>query len=174
MNPGIAYSEALVRNGQELRILCKVLEISPAAIVVTDPTGAIEYTNPAFERATGYTSAEVVGKNPRLLKSGRQGPETYTELWRTITSGGTWTGRMHNRRKDGSLYWESAAISPLYGDDGAILHFIAVKENVTQEVEAKDRAHKVLKESEARFASSISSSSPRSRSPGSRRPPGKT
>ena len=153
MNTGIAYSEALIRNGLELQILCKVLEISPAAIVVTDPTGAIEYTNPAFERATGYTAAEAIGQNPRLLKSGSQGPEVYSKLWQTISSGGTWTGRMHNRRKDGSLYWESAVISPLYDDEGNILHYIAVKENVTLEVEAKNHVHKVVKASEVRFRS---------------------
>ena len=153
MIPGIVFSEALVRKGLELPMLCKVMEISPAAIIVTDPTGAIEYANPAFERVTGYTAAEVVGQNPRILKSGSQGPEVYTELWRTITSGGTWTGRMHNRRKDGSLYWESAVISTLCDDEGHILHYIGVKENVTMEVEAIEHANKVLKESEIRFRS---------------------
>ncbi len=125
-------------NGQTEQILRKVWELCPASIVVTDSSGCIEYVNPAFEQTNGYSAAEVIGKNPRLLKSGTQGQELYADLWKTISSGGTWTGRMQNRRKDGTLYWEFSTISPLCDETGKILHYIAVKENVTADVRAAE------------------------------------
>ena len=123
------------RNHPDVQILRKAWGIAPSAIVVTDPSGDIQYVNPAFESITGYTEAEVLGKNPRILKSGNQGPEVYADLWRTISAGGTWAGRLQNRRKDGSFYWESLTIAPLCDGDGKILHYMAVKENVTAEEE---------------------------------------
>ena len=122
-------------NHPDVQILRKAWELAPSAIVVTDSCGNIEYVNPAFEKITGYTEAEVLGKNPRILKSGNQGPEVYADLWRTISASGTWTGRLQNRRKDGSLYWESLTIAPLCDGDEKILHYLAVKENVTAEEE---------------------------------------
>ena len=141
-----------------LQILRKVWEISPAAIVVADPCGNIEYVNLAFETATGYSSGEVLGRNPRILKSGRQGPEVYAELWSTISAGRTWTGRLQNRRKDGSLYWERATISPVCDEQGQTLHYIAVKENVSEAVESQDLASKVqraISQSDRRFRALI-------------------
>jgi PAS domain S-box-containing protein len=138
----------------ELQILRKVWEISTATIVVTDPCGQIEYVNPAFEKATGYSAEEVLGKNPRILKSGGQEPEVYAELWNTITSGRTWTGQLQNHRKDGSPYWERTTIAPVCDDGGQTLHYIAVKENVSEAVESRDlasRAQVAFLESEERF-----------------------
>ena len=122
-------------NHPDVQTLRKVWELTPSVLVVTDPSGNIEYVNPAFERVTGYTAGEVLGKNPRILKSGTQGPEVYADLWRTITAGGTWTGRLQNRRKDGSLYWESLTIAPLCDGEGKILRYIAVKKDMTAEDE---------------------------------------
>jgi len=122
-------------NGYTEKILRKVWEICPAAIMVTDPSGCIEYVNPAFERINGYTAREAFGNTPRILKSGRQSQEFYVDLWKTISSGETWTGRMQNRRKDGSPLWDRTTISSLCGEDGKILHYVAVKENVTSEAE---------------------------------------
>jgi len=122
-------------NSPGVQILRKAWELVPSAIVVTDTRGGIEYVNPAFEKVTGYSAGEVLGKTPRILKSGNQKPEVYEDLWRTISSGGTWSGRLQNRRKDGALYWESAKIAPLCDGAGKILHYIAVKENVTAEEE---------------------------------------
>ena len=119
----------------EIQILCKAWELNPSAIVVTDSCGNIEYVNPAFEKVTGYAVEEVIGKNPRILKSGNQRPEVYADLWRTITSGSTWTGRLQNRRKDGSLYWESLTIAPLCDTGEKIHRYIAVKKDVTAEEE---------------------------------------
>ena len=101
-------------------------EGSASAIAVTDASGAIEYVNPAFERLTGYTAVDAVGQNMRILKSGAHPPEFYVELWGTITAGGKWSGRMQNRRKDGSFYIADVTISPVRDGRGAALHFTAV------------------------------------------------
>ncbi len=137
-----------VRAEGELRKLSRAVEQSPASIVITDRDGRIEYVNPAFESVTGYTLAEVRGQNPRILKSGVTPSATHDELWETITSGRQWNGELCNRRKDGTVYWERAAISGIPGPDGAISHFVAVKHDVTAQREADER----LKESEHLFS----------------------
>ncbi len=124
---------------EELRHLRIAVEQAANSVVITDAAARIEYVNPAFERRTGYTLAEVLGKNPRMLKSGDQSPEFYKEMWQTLRSGMTWHGRFHNRRKDGSMYWESATISPIVDSQGRIIRFIAVKEDISREVEVSDQ-----------------------------------
>jgi PAS domain S-box-containing protein len=116
----------------QLRKLSKAVEQSPASVVITDTTGRIEYVNPKFCAVTGYTSAEVVGLNPRVLKSGDTASDTYRELWSTITRGGEWRGEFLNRKKNGELYWELAVVSPITDDDGKTTHFLAVKEDITE------------------------------------------
>lgn len=116
----------------ELKKLSRALEQSPASVIITDTHGVIEYVNPKFESITGYSAAEVVGKNPKILKSGSKSPEQYKKLWEMITSGKEWHGQFHNRHKNGSLFWESASISPIRGEDGKVSHFIAVKEDITK------------------------------------------
>ncbi|MBI5648794.1 MAG: PAS domain S-box protein [Ignavibacteriae bacterium] len=125
------------------------LEQSPASIVITDTRGAIEYVNPHFQRITGYSAAEVLGQNPRVLKSGYTSDEQYKVLWEQISQGEVWRGEFHNRRKNGELYWESATISPIRDSDGIIRHFIAVKEDNTDKkrwelelIAAKERAER--------------------------------
>ena len=122
-----------------LRNLSRAVEQCPVSIVITDPTGAIEYVNPRFEAVTGYTATEVIGHNPRVLKSGFQTREFYQNLWATVTRGHEWHGELHNRRKNGELYWESASISPVRDPAGQISHFIAVKEDITAAKEAQAR-----------------------------------
>lgn len=114
-----------------LRTLSRAVEQSPASIIITDRNGLIEYVNPHFERITGYRSDEVLGRNPRLLKSGVTPARTYEVMWKTISEGGEWRGELCNRSKNGELYWESAAISGLRDEDGEVSHYIAVKENIT-------------------------------------------
>lgn len=116
---------------EELQTLRMAVEQSANAIVITDSTGTIEYVNPAFEKATGFSAAEAAGQNPNLLNSGEQSETFYRQLWQTITSGKIWRGQFHNKRKDGSLYWETATISPVHNESGEIVHFIAVKEDIT-------------------------------------------
>ncbi len=117
---------------EELQNLRTAVEQSATTIVITDPQGTIEYVNPIFEQSTGYSAAEALGLNPRVLNSGEQGADFYKNLWATISSGKIWRGQFHNRRKDGSLYWESATISPVFNENGEIIHFIAVKEDISE------------------------------------------
>lgn len=123
---------------EELTKLARAAEQSPAVILITDTVGRIEYVNPAFTKLTGYQPQEVIGKNPRLLKSGDTSPEEYKDLWQTISSGKEWRGILHNRKKSGELYWESALMSPIRSEEGEITHFLSVKEDIT--------AHKKLEE----------------------------
>jgi PAS domain S-box-containing protein len=116
---------------EQLRKLSHAVTQSPASIVITDTAGAIEYVNPKFTTLTGYTADEVLGKNPRFLKSGELPDGEYKNLWQTITRGEEWRGQFHNRKKNGELFWEAAAISPVKDAAGNITHFIAVKEDIT-------------------------------------------
>jgi two-component system cell cycle sensor histidine kinase/response regulator CckA len=114
--------------------LAAAIEQAAEAIVITDRDGSIQYVNPAFEAITGYSRAETLGRNPRLLNSGRQPRALYRELWETIGRGETWRGRLVNRAKDGRLFTEEAVISPIVGGDGEIEGFVAVKRDVTAEL----------------------------------------
>lgn len=115
-----------------LRKLSTAVEQNPAAIVITDNSGAIEYANSKFFQMTGYTPEEVLGKNSSFLKAGTQPQEFYNELWETIAAGREWQGEFHNRSKHGRLFWEMAYISPIKNTSGVITHFVAVKEDITE------------------------------------------
>lgn len=123
----------------DLRKITRALEQSPVSVVVTDTSGCIEYVNPKFEEISGYSAAESIGRNPRMLRSGHKSLEEYQELWDTILSGKVWRGNFYNIRKDGAGYWEAASISPVRDERGDITHFIAVKEDVTQHKLAEDQ-----------------------------------
>jgi PAS domain S-box-containing protein len=112
--------------------LTAAIEQAGEIVVVTDAEGTIEYVNPAFEAVTGYTREEAVGKNPRILKSGKQDAAFYRELWETISSGKTWAGTVVNARKDGKLYTEEATISPVRDDSGRIVNYVAVKHDISE------------------------------------------
>ena len=137
------------RTEEELRKLSRAMEQSPASVVITDAEGIIEYVNPKFVQLTGYTTAEAIGQNPRILKSGKQPPEFYRELWETITRGEEWRGEFHNRKRNGDFYWEFASISPIKNEEGAITHFIGVKEDISERKRAEEelRAEKAFSES---------------------------
>lgn len=115
----------------ELNKLSRAVEQSPASVVITDALGLIEYVNPKFSQITGYSVQDVIGQNPRILKSGETPDQEYRQLWETITAGGEWRGVFHNKKKNGKLYWESASISPIKDASGRITHFVAVKEDIT-------------------------------------------
>ena len=117
----------------ELTRLNTAIEQSAEAIVITDIDGNIQYVNPAFEQITGYSRDEVIGQNPRILKSGKHEEPFYKDLWDTITSGSVWRGRIINRRKDGSLYTEEDTISPVIDKEGKITNFVAVKRDISKE-----------------------------------------
>jgi PAS domain S-box-containing protein len=135
----------------EVQRLTMAIEQTGEVIMVTDPEGAIQYVNPAFEAVTGYTRREVLGKNPRLLKSGKQDEAFYRNLWETIKSGRMWQGRIINKRKDGDLYTEDTTISPVKDRQGRIVSFVAVKRDITEHLrisEEKDRLQEELYQSQ--------------------------
>jgi len=122
---------------EKLRQLSLAVEQSPESIVITNLAGDIEYVNEAFVRNTGYNREEVLGKNPRVLHSGKTPKGTYDDLWKTLSDGQIWQGEFHNKRKDGSEYTEHAVISPIRQPDGRITHFVAVKEDITAKKQAE-------------------------------------
>ena len=123
---------ALRQSEEKARKLSVAVEQSPVSVVITDPRGTMEYVNPTFVEKTGYRFDEAVGKNPRILKAGTMDPAVYKEMWTTLSSGSVWKGELHNRRKNGSLYWEQVSISPIRDDQGEITNYLAVKEDVTE------------------------------------------
>lgn len=124
----------LMEAQDEARRLAEAVRQTSDSVVVTDRTGSILFVNPAFERITGYRRDEVLGRNPRILKSGRQPKEFYEDLWRTILAGKPWSGRLENRRKDGTLFIEQCTISPVFNQDSEIEYFVAVKRDITREI----------------------------------------
>ena len=133
------------RGEGELRKMARVLEQCPVTIVITNLAGEMEYINPAFTKLTGYTKEEALGKNPRLLKSGKTNPETYKRLWDTITAGHEWQGEFLNKAKDGRLYWESSVISPLVNQAGQITQFLAINQDITHKKLLEDKLRQAQK-----------------------------
>jgi PAS domain S-box-containing protein len=131
----------------ELHKLSQVVEQSGATVVITDTTGNIEYVNAAFVATTGYTAAEAMGRNPRILKSDLTPADTYAEMWKQLTAGRTWRGEWQNRAKDGTLFWEAASISPIRDSAEKITHYVAIKENIT----ARKLAEAELRETNIRL-----------------------
>jgi two-component system, cell cycle sensor histidine kinase and response regulator CckA len=125
--------------------LATAVEQAAETIVITDTRGTILYANPAFEKTTGYTRAEAIGQNPRLLKSGKQDPEFYRRMWEVLGRGETWSGQFTNRRKDGGIYQEEASISPVRDAAGAIVNYVAVKRDVTREKQLEAQMHQAQK-----------------------------
>ncbi|MBP7688613.1 MAG: PAS domain S-box protein [Thermoflexales bacterium] len=152
-----ARIETALRDSEaKYRIL---VEQSPTSIVITDLKGRIEYVNPKFTQVTGYTSAEALGQNPRILKSGEMSSAQYKDLWETVLSGREWRGELHNRRKNGELYWESASISAIRDSHGQIVRLLAVKEDITERklVEAAEREQRNLAEALQNTAADLNS-----------------
>ncbi|MBT3360708.1 MAG: EAL domain-containing protein [Rhodospirillales bacterium] len=115
----------------DVRKLSLAVEQSPASVMITDPTGVIEYVNPKFVDVTGYSAEEVMGKSPQILNSGYTPPEYYRELWETVLAGREWRGEFHNKKKNGENFWEYASVSPIKDHNGEITHLLAVKEDIT-------------------------------------------
>ena len=128
-----------VESERTLHKLRRAVDQSPVTIVITDTQGLIEYVNPSFERTSGYHSEEVIGQHTRLLKSDRNPPAIYQQLWGNIGSGKSWSGDLCSKRKDGVLYWERVSISPVKDAQGATLNYIAIKEDITQMRELADK-----------------------------------
>ncbi len=133
-----AAEDALSRLGA-------AVEQAAEIIIMTDVQGTIQYVNPAFEKITGYSRNEAIGKNPHILKSGKHSQEFYRGLWDTILTGEVWKGRLTNRRKDGTLFEEEASISPIRDEKGRIVNFVAVKRDVTREAALEDQLRQAQK-----------------------------
>lgn len=133
------------RIEHDLRQLTRAVEQSPASVLITDLEGNIEYVNPKFLQVTGYSLAEVLGQNPRFLKSGLTPPQTYKDLWSTISAGREWHGLLRNKKKNGEIFWESAVISPIKNEQGIITHFLAVKEDITERRRTEERIGELVR-----------------------------
>ncbi|MGE5804268.1 MAG: PAS domain S-box protein, partial [Ignavibacteria bacterium] len=117
----------------ELKKLSSAVEQSPASVVITDLNGVIQYVNPKFTEVSGYAYNEAIGKNPRILKSGKTPEHIYVNLWKMISTGNEWKGELFNKKKNGELFWEYISISPIKNESGAITHYVAVKEDITEQ-----------------------------------------
>jgi len=136
-------------NQNDVKKLLVAIEQSANTVIITNEKAEIEYANPYFTQLTGYETDEVIGKNPKIQKSGFHAHEFYKELWDTISKGEKWVGEFYNKKKNGEYYWESATITPVTDDNGQITNFIAIKEDITQrklQQEALEQSEKKLKE----------------------------
>ncbi|MDD5331139.1 MAG: EAL domain-containing protein [Sulfuricella sp.] len=134
---GIVLQIAL--NQQRLRLQGTAMEAAANAIFITDRRGLIEWVNPAFSRLSGHALAEVVGKLPSILRSGRHDAAYFEKMWRTILAGQVWSGEIVNRRADGSLYVSNQTVTPTLDEKGEISHFISIQEDVTAKKETESR-----------------------------------
>ena len=144
----------------ELKKLSEAVEQSSVTVMITDKSGTIEYVNPSFSEVTGYSAKEAIGQNPRILKSGNHPNSFYKDLWETILSGKTWRGEVLNRKKNDEEFWESASISPIVNDEGEITHFVADKEDITEQKKAEEEAERaaiLIREKEAQLSTAINS-----------------
>lgn len=117
---------------EQLRKLSKAVEQSPNAVCITNPNAIIEYVNPKTVSLTGYSNDELINQNARIFSSGEKPKEEYAQMWKTIKSGKIWMGELHNKKKNGELYWEFTTISPIFDSNGQITHFLAIKEDITE------------------------------------------
>ncbi len=130
---------------QEHSRLIKAIEQTGDSIVITDKDGDILYVNPAFERITGYSKEEVLGKNPRFLKSDHHDRTFYKAIWKTLKGGNVWAGRFINKKKDGTLFEEAATISPILDTEGKINNYVSVKRDITDRVELEKQLREAQK-----------------------------
>ncbi|MFZ3266339.1 MAG: PAS domain S-box protein [Terriglobales bacterium] len=135
-----------------LPLLAAAIEQAAESTVITDIDARIQYVNPAFTRITGYGAVEVIGQNPRILKSNRERPEYYRDLWNTILAGQVWHGELINRRKDGTAYIVEMTITPVRNTGGAITNFIAIQQDVTEQRAAEEALHEREREVQRHLA----------------------
>ncbi|MHB9012678.1 MAG: PAS domain S-box protein [Ignavibacteriaceae bacterium] len=127
---------------EELQKLSLAVEQNPISILITDLNGKIEYVNPKFTETTGYTFEEAINQNPSILRSGSQTKDFYKNLWDTLLSGESWSGVLHNKKKNGELYWDSIIITPIKNNNGENTHFVGLQEDITDKVEKENELRK--------------------------------
>ena len=128
-----------IQKNEQLNLLYSAINQSPSLVVVTDIRGDIQYTNPKFSEITGYSISEVIGKNPRILKSGKHDNLFYKNIWNIISNGEIWEGEFYNKKKNGELYWEKAIIKPVKDANGKITNYIAIKEDITEQKQIREK-----------------------------------
>jgi PAS domain S-box-containing protein len=141
----------IVEQSGELKKLASAVTQSPVSIVITNAQGDIEYTNPKFTQVTGFSAREVLGRNPRVLKSGYSPKGFYKDLWKKIAKGETWQGEFYNKKKDGTFFWERAVISPLKNEKGSITHFLAVKEDISEKKELEKQMVDIIEDGQRKL-----------------------
>lgn len=137
----VLLKRKIFRQEAHINMLSLAVEQAPAPIIITSLDGSIEYVNTMFTKLTGFTSEEVIGRNPRILKSGTTPPQLYEDMWHTITNGNEWKGELANRHKNGSIYWETVKISPLRGSDGVVTGFLKVSQDITDRKMYEESLH---------------------------------
>ena len=139
INRRLADSAAKARQTEtSLRTFSVAIEQSPVSVVITGPDAAIQYVNPQFTTETGYTAAEVMGKNPRVLQSGLTDRAVFEEMWLQLARGEAWTGEFINRRKNSEVFYEEAHIAPVQDDAGNTVQYVAVKLDITERKRAEE------------------------------------
>lgn len=122
-----------------LKLLSMAIEHSPTSVFITDENTRIQYVNPQFTRETGYSAEEALGRTPKILQSGLTDIKVYDDMWTRLSTGKLWSGQLINRRKSGEIYWEEAHIAPVFGTDGKLCNYVAVKLDITERKHANDR-----------------------------------
>ncbi|MBI5484848.1 MAG: diguanylate cyclase [Deltaproteobacteria bacterium] len=140
-NDLIQMERRVQKQGEMIQLLSQAMEQAPAPVVIAALDGSIEYVNAMFCRVTGYEKAEVIGRNPRFLKSEINPPEVYRDLWKTITSGKEWECELANRRKNGQIYWEWVKISPVFDSAGNIIKYLKVAQDITDRKKYEESLH---------------------------------
>jgi PAS domain S-box-containing protein len=136
--------------------LLSAIEQSAESILIANAAGEIEYCNSAFEKITGYKNSEVVGENPRFLQSGKHTKEFYKTIWDTLLSGNTWSGKLINRKKDGSIFTEEAIISPVRNESGEVINYVSSRRDTTRENQLEEQLRQSQKmEAVGRLAGGI-------------------
>jgi PAS domain S-box-containing protein len=152
----LAGALARIWLNEERHRLDAAIEQTAEGVIITDTQGTIVYVNPAFERITGYNCTEVVGQNPRVLKSGKQDAAVYEDLWSHLEAGEMWQGRLVNRKKDGTFYTAEATITPVHNGRGRVVNYVSVQRDVTHELQLEEQYRQALKmEAVGRLAAGI-------------------
>jgi diguanylate cyclase (GGDEF)-like protein/PAS domain S-box-containing protein len=131
------------KSQAQLQQLSQAIEQSPASVIITKLDGSIEYVNQAFVQTSGYQRHEVLGQNPRMLRSGRTPPEVYASMWFTLNAGQVWHGEMTNRHKSGHDYVQSMNVAPVRDAQGQVTHYLAVQLDMTAQKNAEQKAHQL-------------------------------
>ncbi|MBI4938777.1 MAG: CHASE domain-containing protein [Nitrosomonadales bacterium] len=133
----------LIEREDRLRLAATVFDAVDEAVMVTGPDNRIVAVNPSFTRITGYPASEAIGNDPRMLSSGKHGPEFFRELWTTLAAGGGWQGEIWNRRKNGELYIEWLSINFVYDEQGRPAYHVAVFSDISERKAAEERIHRM-------------------------------